>query len=104
MGLIKRRSFLEKVSIASLVLSTAGSCTKSEKKDKNTLTSRNTENPLYASKVLLYSGWNTHNIGDQGHTPGTLRFLEKNFPEAIITVWLYKTNDEQVSSDKDCQW
>lgn len=44
--------------------------------------------------LLLYSGWNTKNIGDQGHTPGTLRFLEKYFPEADITVWLSSTNEE----------
>jgi len=45
-------------------------------------------------RVLLYTGWNTKNIGDQGHTPGTLRFLEQHFPEAEITVWIHSTNEE----------
>lgn len=48
-------------------------------------------------KILLYSGWNTKNIGDQGHTPGTLYFLETYFPEAAITLWLANTNDETIS-------
>ena len=47
-------------------------------------------------KILLYTGWNIHNIGDQGHTPGTLRFLEQYFPEAHITIWLSSTNEETV--------
>jgi polysaccharide pyruvyl transferase WcaK-like protein len=46
------------------------------------------------AKLLLYSGWNTQNIGDQGHTPGTLRFLEQHFPEASVRLWLSKTDDE----------
>ncbi len=57
------------------------------------LSARSNKNEKFP-KVLLYSGWNTRNIGDQGHTPGTLRFLEINFPEAIVTVWLSSTNDE----------
>lgn len=38
--------------------------------------------------VLLYTGWARHNIGDVGHTPGTLRYLTEFFPEARITCWL----------------
>jgi len=45
-------------------------------------------------KIVLQSGWNTGNIGDQGHTPGTLRFLSQHFPEARITIWIRSTNDE----------
>jgi polysaccharide pyruvyl transferase WcaK-like protein len=45
-------------------------------------------------RILIYSGWNTKNIGDQGHTPGTLRFLTQYFPEAALTIWLRSTNEE----------
>ncbi|HYE17148.1 MAG TPA: twin-arginine translocation signal domain-containing protein, partial [Tepidisphaeraceae bacterium] len=31
--------------------------------------------PKREKAVLLHSGWATKNIGDVGHTPGTLRFL-----------------------------
>ncbi|MGA0559154.1 polysaccharide pyruvyl transferase family protein [Larkinella sp. VNQ87] len=37
--------------------------------------------------ILLRSSWNDHNIGDQGHTPGTLRLLERYVPEAEILLW-----------------
>jgi len=47
--------------------------------------------------VLLYSGWAVHNIGDVGHTPGTLRYLEEYFPEARVTCWLRKFNPEVVA-------
>ena len=39
-------------------------------------------------RILLYSGWAVHNIGDVGHTPGTLRFLGQHLPEAQVTCWL----------------
>ena len=42
--------------------------------------------------VLLYSGWATKNIGDIGHTPGTLRYLEEYCPEVPVTLWLRQTN------------
>jgi polysaccharide pyruvyl transferase WcaK-like protein len=72
-----------------------GSCSRSEKTYFNDSTNLVINEKLLGSpKLLLYSGWNTYNIGDQGHTPGTLRFLEKFLPEASVTVWLYKTNDE----------
>ena len=44
--------------------------------------------------VLLQSAWATKNIGDIGHTPGTLRFLEQYLPEAKVILWAAKTNDE----------
>ncbi len=47
--------------------------------------------------ILLYSGWATHNIGDIGHTPGTLRYLTEYFPEARVTCWLRKFNPEVVA-------
>ncbi|HSI35736.1 MAG TPA: polysaccharide pyruvyl transferase family protein, partial [Tepidisphaeraceae bacterium] len=43
--------------------------------------------------ILLYSGWATHNIGDVGHTPGTLRYLAQHLPAAKVVCWLRKTND-----------
>ncbi len=52
-------------------------------------------------KLMLYSGWNTKNIGDQGHTPGTLRYLDSHFPEAKISLWLSSTNDETVAMLKN---
>jgi polysaccharide pyruvyl transferase WcaK-like protein len=42
--------------------------------------------------VLLHSGWATKNIGDIGHTPGTLRFLEQYLPEAKVILWAAHTN------------
>lgn len=44
--------------------------------------------------VLLQCGWATKNIGDVGHTPGTLRFLEQYLPEAKTILWLQNTNKE----------
>ncbi len=44
--------------------------------------------------LLLITGWATHNIGDIGHTPGTLRYLEDHFPEAKIHCWMRSFNDE----------
>jgi polysaccharide pyruvyl transferase WcaK-like protein len=43
--------------------------------------------------ILLFSGWQTINIGDIGHTPGTLRYLEQFIPEARVVLWLAKTNE-----------
>lgn len=42
--------------------------------------------------IVLHSGWQTCNIGDIGHTPGTLRRLEEELPEASITVLLHRWN------------
>ena len=43
-------------------------------------------------RILLYSGWATHNIGDVGHTPGTLRYLTQHLPGVHLTCWLRKSN------------
>ncbi len=43
--------------------------------------------------ILLKSAWDTVNIGDIGHTPGTLRILEKHLPEVHVMVWAAKLND-----------
>jgi polysaccharide pyruvyl transferase WcaK-like protein len=37
--------------------------------------------------IILRSSWNDANIGDQGHTPGTLKLLERHIPEAEILLW-----------------
>lgn len=37
--------------------------------------------------IVLRSSWNDNNIGDIGHTPGTLRILETHLPEAEIMLW-----------------
>ena len=42
--------------------------------------------------VLLHCAWATKNIGDIGHTPGTLRFLEQYLPEANVILWAANTN------------
>lgn len=85
---MNRRTFLETMTGSiSLGLLTAGlSCR------KISITGLN-ESP----RILLYSGWNTYNIGDQGHTPGTLRFLEENFKDISLTLWLHSTNDETIT-------
>ena len=44
--------------------------------------------------ILLYSGWQTINIGDIGHTPGTLRYLYQYMPQVKVTVWLSASNNE----------
>jgi len=42
--------------------------------------------------VLLQCAWATKNIGDIGHTPGTLRFLEQYLPQAKVILWAANTN------------
>ena len=50
--------------------------------------------------ILLGSGWATRNIGDIGHTPGTLRYLTQNIPGAKVTLLLKSYNDAIVSMIK----
>jgi hypothetical protein len=47
--------------------------------------------------IVLHSAWDTVNIGDIGHTPGTLRVLGQHFPQARITLWAAKL-DERVTA------
>src|SRR5262245_1619481 len=44
--------------------------------------------------ILLQCGWALKNIGDIGHTPGTLRFLEQYLPEAKVILWAVQTNEQ----------
>jgi hypothetical protein len=41
--------------------------------------------------VLLQCAWAVKNIGDIGHTPGTLRFLEQYLPSAKVILWVLNT-------------
>jgi hypothetical protein len=43
--------------------------------------------------ILLQSAWDTINIGDIGHTPGTLRVLEEHLPEVKVVLWASKLDD-----------
>ncbi len=47
--------------------------------------------------ILLYSAWDTVNIGDIGHTPGTLHILEQHLPEVNVILWASKL-DERVTA------
>lgn len=47
----------------------------------------------HSTRVLLHSGWATTNIGDVGHTPGTLRYLERVEPKPDLTLWLAVADD-----------
>ena len=47
--------------------------------------------------IVLQSAWDTVNIGDIGHTPGTLRILERHLPDVRVIVWAMKL-DERVSA------
>ena len=48
-------------------------------------------------RIVLQSAWDTVNIGDIGHTPGTLRVLEEHLPNIKITLWAMKL-DERVAA------
>ena len=43
--------------------------------------------------IVLQSAWATHNIGDIGHTPGTLRVLEQHLPETKVILWAMQLDD-----------
>lgn len=43
--------------------------------------------------ILLQSAWDTVNIGDIGHTPGTLHIIEQHLPEVHVIVWAMKLDD-----------
>lgn len=45
--------------------------------------------------LVLQSAWDTVNIGDIGHTPGTLRVIEQHLPDVKIILWAMKV-DERV--------
>ena len=43
--------------------------------------------------ILLHSAWDTINIGDIGHTPGTLRIIEEHLPGVHVILWASKLDD-----------
>lgn len=43
--------------------------------------------------ILLKSAWQVINIGDIGHTPGTLRIFEQYLPEAHVILWAAVLNE-----------
>ncbi|MDZ4852878.1 MAG: polysaccharide pyruvyl transferase family protein [Pirellulaceae bacterium] len=47
--------------------------------------------------IILQSAWDTVNIGDIGHTPGTLRILEEHLPNVQVVLWAAKL-DERVTA------
>ena len=47
--------------------------------------------------ILLQSSWDTVNIGDIGHTPGTLRIIEQHLPDVRVILWAMKL-DERVTA------
>lgn len=52
------------------------------------------ENDSKQKTIFMRSGWQTVNIGDIGHTPGTLRYLEEYLPDVKVNLWLHRTTDE----------
>ena len=48
--------------------------------------------PKPDARILLHSNWQTINIGDIGHTPGTLAILEKHLPGVQVTLWAAALN------------
>jgi polysaccharide pyruvyl transferase WcaK-like protein len=54
--------------------------------------------PVFAASqkpktVLLKSAWDTINIGDIGHTPGTLRIFERHLPDVQVVLWAASLNE-----------
>jgi polysaccharide pyruvyl transferase WcaK-like protein len=47
--------------------------------------------------ILLQSAWDTVNIGDIGHTPGTLRIIGEHLPDVHVILWAMKL-DERVTA------
>ena len=43
--------------------------------------------------ILLQSAWATLNIGDIGHTPGTLRIIEQHLPNTHVILWAMKLDE-----------
>ncbi|TLD70849.1 polysaccharide pyruvyl transferase family protein [Phragmitibacter flavus] len=51
------------------------------------------QSPAIKKTVLLHSAWAVKNIGDIGHTPGTLRVLEQHLPDVHIILWAAHVNE-----------
>ena len=86
-GKVSRRNFISKTVLAGAGITLTSSFKKSTA-------------PHTPKHILLSSGWATRNIGDIGHTPGTLRYLTQNIPGAKVTLLLKSYNDDVVSMIK----
>lgn len=78
-GVISRRACLQLLALSGCALVAAP-----------LIAAEATANEKPVKRILLYSGWAHHNIGDVGHTPGTLRYLTQHLPGVHITCWLRK--------------
>jgi polysaccharide pyruvyl transferase WcaK-like protein len=47
--------------------------------------------------IVLQSAWDTINIGDIGHTPGTLRVIEEHLPEVKVVLWAMKVDERVIA-------
>lgn len=49
---------------------------------------------MSSKHILLRSSWQFENIGDIAHTPGMLTLLEKHRPDAQVTLWPKRINND----------
>ena len=49
--------------------------------------------PGKSKTILLQTAWDTVNIGDIGHTPGTLRIIEQHLPDVQVILWAMKLEE-----------
>ncbi|MEQ9443690.1 MAG: polysaccharide pyruvyl transferase family protein [Cyclobacteriaceae bacterium] len=54
--------------------------------------------PLAVKTILLHSSWQTVNIGDVGHTPGLIKILNDQLPDAQIILWPKSSLDRGVEA------
>lgn len=47
--------------------------------------------------IVLQSAWDTINIGDIGHTPGTLRVIEEHLPQVKVVLWAMKLDERIIA-------
>lgn len=47
--------------------------------------------------IVLQSAWDTVNIGDIGHTPGTLRVIEEHLHEVKVVLWAMKVDERVIA-------
>lgn len=80
-----RRNFIKKSGLAFLPLSFAINPVPAfvPQQKKSRQQKRDGEKKI----ILLRSSWNDYNVGDIGHTPGTLRLIERYIPEADVLLW-----------------
>ena len=47
--------------------------------------------------IVLQSAWDTINIGDIGHPPGTLRVIEEHLPQVKVVLWAMKLDERIIA-------